>query len=205
MPIVTMPQFTAGREYFLYFGPIVAREGLGHAYSLAIAATERRLMVAGTGPELEKLRMLAAKLKADVTFLGYLAGEKMHEAARRARAVVLPSEWRENAPVSVLEGYALGKPVIGARIGGIPELILENETGVSFVSSKEKLRFVAALRDMAGAVQTPRLKTWGKVHVLGWKRRNSRHSYTRSEFSRRIRELGVDASSPRHRRAPAMD
>jgi glycosyltransferase involved in cell wall biosynthesis len=48
--------------------------------------------------------------------------------------VVLPSEWYENAPVSLLEAYALGKPVIGARIGGIPELIRENETGVCFES-----------------------------------------------------------------------
>lgn len=48
--------------------------------------------------------------------------------------MILPSEWYENAPVSMLEAYALGKPVIGARIGGIPELIRENETGACFDS-----------------------------------------------------------------------
>ena len=67
-----------------------------------------------------------AETGADVEFLGYLSGAALHEAVRSARAVVLPSEWYENAPMSVLEAYALGKPVIGARIGGIPELIRDD-------------------------------------------------------------------------------
>ena len=53
---------------------------------------------------------------------------------RAARAVVLPSEWYENAPISILEAYALGKPVIGADIGGIPEMVREGETGMLFPS-----------------------------------------------------------------------
>jgi glycosyltransferase involved in cell wall biosynthesis len=48
--------------------------------------------------------------------------------------------------MSVLEAYALGKPVIGARIGGIPELIRENQTGMSFVSGDEA-SLSAVLRD----------------------------------------------------------
>jgi glycosyltransferase involved in cell wall biosynthesis len=45
---------------------------------------------------------------------------------------VLPSEWYENAPLSVLEAYALGKPVIGSSLGGIPELVRPGETGYLF-------------------------------------------------------------------------
>ena len=45
---------------------------------------------------------------------------------------VLPSECYENNPRSVLESFALGKPVIGARIGGVPELVKDNETGLTF-------------------------------------------------------------------------
>ena len=41
----------------------------------------------------------------------------------------MPSEWYENAPMSILESFAYGKPVIGTRIGGIPELISEGEQG----------------------------------------------------------------------------
>ena len=45
---------------------------------------------------------------------------------------ILPSEWYENNPMSVLEAFALGKPVIGSRIGGIPELVKDNKTGLTF-------------------------------------------------------------------------
>jgi glycosyltransferase involved in cell wall biosynthesis len=55
---------------------------------------------------------------------------------REARAVVLPSEWYENAPMSVLEAYANGKPVVGARIGGIPEMVKPGETGLLFESGR---------------------------------------------------------------------
>jgi glycosyltransferase involved in cell wall biosynthesis len=69
---------------------------------------------------------------ADVRFAGFLAGEALHAAIRAARAVVLPSECYENAPLAVLEAYALGKPVIGSALGGIPELIRPGETGYLF-------------------------------------------------------------------------
>ncbi len=49
--------------------------------------------------------------------------------------MVLPSEWYENAPMSVLESFALGKTVIGADIGGIPELLRADSTGWSFPSA----------------------------------------------------------------------
>ena len=45
---------------------------------------------------------------------------------------VVPSEWYENNPLSVLEAFACGKPVVGAEIGGIQELILDSETGLLF-------------------------------------------------------------------------
>ena len=47
-------------------------------------------------------------------------------------AVVLPSVWYENNPRSVIESFALGKPVIGSRIGGIPELVQDGITGLTF-------------------------------------------------------------------------
>ena len=72
----------------------------------------------------------------------------LHEAVQGARAVVLPSEWYENAPMSVLEAYALGKPVLGARIGGIPELVRHGETGLLFESGS-----VQSLTDALAEIQ----------------------------------------------------
>ena len=159
-------------------------------------------MVVGTGPELEKLRMLTAKLKADVTFLGYLTGEQLHEVVRGARAVVLPSEWYENAPMSVLEGYALGKPVIGARIGGIPELIRENETGLSFASGRRELRSPRRFATWQSG-RTLRFEDMGKC-ARDWVEELFTARVYRDRILETYRELGVEA---RHfeSQAPAMD
>jgi glycosyltransferase involved in cell wall biosynthesis len=140
------PSYESGRP-FLYFGRIVRQKGLA---TLLRAAAQARapLLIAGTGPDLDAMQALAAQLQCDATFLGHLGGEELRQAIQSARAVVLPSESYENAPVSVLEAYAMGKPVIGARIGGIPELIRENETGIGFASGDVQ-SLVTALRDLS--------------------------------------------------------
>jgi glycosyltransferase involved in cell wall biosynthesis len=126
-----VPEFEPG-GYVLYFGRLAPEKGIG---TLIEAAGESgvALRIAGSGPSEDTLRARASDFD-NIRFEGYVAGEALHALIRRARVVVLPSEWYENAPVSVLEAYALGKPVIGARIGGIPELIEEDATGFLFAS-----------------------------------------------------------------------
>ena len=82
------------------------------------------------------MKALAIEVGGDVEFLGFVSGEPLWKWVREARAIVLPSEWYENAPMSVLEAYACGKPVIGAQIGGIPEMVRGGETGLLFGSGK---------------------------------------------------------------------
>lgn len=152
------PFFEAGAR-FLFFGRLSREKGI--ATLIRAAALARvPLSVAGTGPQLDELRALAQQSGADVEFLGYLAGAALHGAISEALAVVLPSEWYENAPMSVLEGYALGKPVIGARIGGIGELIRENETGMGFASGDVQ-SLAAALSDFA-ALDPARIAEMGR-------------------------------------------
>ncbi|MGO4620490.1 glycosyltransferase family 4 protein [Ensifer sp. 2YAB10] len=122
-------QWTEG-DYFVFAGRLAPEKGLGTLIRAA-ASSRQRLVIAGTGPEEAMLRQLAEQTGADVTFAGYLSGQALHRMIGEARALVLPSEWYENAPISVLESYALGRPVIGASIGGIPEMIREGETGMT--------------------------------------------------------------------------
>lgn len=60
------------------------------------------------------------------------SGEELQKEIQNAMAAVTPSHWYENNPRTVIESFALGKPVIGARIGGIPELVKDGETGLTF-------------------------------------------------------------------------
>lgn len=141
------PRYAAG-ERFVYFGRIIRQKGVATLIRAA-AEAQTPLLIAGTGPDMEAMQALSAKLQADVVFAGHLRGQALHDVIRNARGIVLPSEWYENAPVSLLEAYALGKPVIGARIGGIPELVRENETGITYTSG-DVGALVAALREFAG-------------------------------------------------------
>ena len=129
---VLKPDYRPG-EYFVFFGRLSKEKGVR---TLIQAASEANveLKIIGRGPLEEELKVLAASLGANVSFLGFRAGAALHQVISNARAVVLPSEWYENAPMSIMESYALGKPVIGANIGGIPELIRDGETGITFES-----------------------------------------------------------------------
>jgi glycosyltransferase involved in cell wall biosynthesis len=129
---LTKANKTAGQG-FLYFGRLSPEKGL----LTLIAAAARagvRLLIAGAGPQQDELRRKVAELGADAEFTGHLRGAQLTDAISCARATVLPAEWYENAPMSVLESFMLGKPVIGARIGGIPELIENDVTGWTFTS-----------------------------------------------------------------------
>jgi len=142
----TEASFSEG-DYFLFAGRLAPEKGVATLIR-AVARTGHRLIVAGTGPDEDMLRQLAAEVGANVTFVGHLSGEALQRAIGEARALVLPSEWYENAPMSVLEAYALGRPVIGANIGGIPELIREGETGLTFRSG-DAAELAGALDNMA--------------------------------------------------------
>jgi len=89
------------------------------------------LLVVGEGPERARLEATASD---NVKFLGYKSGKELEDLIGGAMFTILPSEWYENCPMSVLEAMARGKPVIGAKIGGIPELVRHGETGLLFES-----------------------------------------------------------------------
>jgi glycosyltransferase involved in cell wall biosynthesis len=141
------PEFEPG-DYFLYFGRLAPEKGIATLMRAAKLASVK-LKIAGSGPMEAELKALQGELRGDTEFLGFQTGESLHALVRGARAVVLPSEWYENAPLSVLESFALGKPMIGARIGGIAETIDEAENGWTFASKD-----IAGLAQVLSAVQT---------------------------------------------------
>lgn len=180
------PQFTPGVS-LLYFGRLSREKGLATLIR-AVAASRSRLSIAGTGPQLAQLRVLAEELRADVSFLGYLAGDTLHQAIRSARAIVLPSEWYENAPMSVLEAYAMGKPIVGARIGGVPELIQEGVTGLGFASGDVDA-LAAVLQDISGMADST-IEQMGRT-ARAWVENDFSAEAYRNRLTAIYRELGA--------------
>jgi glycosyltransferase involved in cell wall biosynthesis len=131
-------------DYFIYFGRLAIEKGFGTLLQ-AVRQSGERLVIVGTG-ELEKeAEEAVAAAGGRISWLGGCFDRELFDVVAKARAVILPSIWYENAPMAILEAYALGKPVIGADIGGIPELVKEGETGFLFTSGDvEGLR--AAIR-----------------------------------------------------------
>jgi glycosyltransferase involved in cell wall biosynthesis len=90
------------------------------------------LTLVGSGPLEARLRALGEELGGDLIFTGHLTKDSLVAVIQSARAVIVPSECHENAPLALLEAYAAGRPVIGSRIAGIPELVREEETGTLY-------------------------------------------------------------------------
>jgi glycosyltransferase involved in cell wall biosynthesis len=115
--------------YVLYAGRLTPEKGIEtllRTYAQDGAAW--RLVVAGTGPLLEKLRSQFPQAE----FTGHLTGGALQAVLDRAALIAVPSEWHENCPISILEAMARAKPVVASRIGGIPELVRDGETGLLF-------------------------------------------------------------------------
>lgn len=99
------------------------------------AAMDRELRIAGDGPLLEELKERYDGYNT-IKFLGRIGAQEVNALLADARFSVVPSEWYENNPLSVIESLCAGTPVVGAEIGGIPELIDDNN-GLTFKSGDE--------------------------------------------------------------------
>lgn len=120
-------------DYYCYVGRLSHEKGVTTLIEAA-ARLPYRLKVIGGGPLLEQLKIKNEQLKGNVEFLGFRQWDDIKNIVGKARFTVIPSEWYENNPLSVIEAQCLGTPVLGARIGGIPELIDEGRNGMTFES-----------------------------------------------------------------------
>jgi glycosyltransferase involved in cell wall biosynthesis len=132
---------------FVYCGRLQNLKGV-ETLVRAAALAGQPLTLVGSGPEETRLRKLSEDLGADVLFLGHQTKAALVDVIQSARAIVVPSECNENAPLALLEGYAAGRPVIGSRMAGIPELVREGETGVLFAAGQVEA-LAASLRRFA--------------------------------------------------------
>jgi len=120
-------------QYVLYFGRYSVEKGIKTLLNACKALPQIPFVFAGTGPMEQELRAMP-----NVTNLGFLSGAALDDLIRKASFSIYPSEWYENCPFSVMESQILGTPVIGANIGGIPELIEDGVTGELFTSGDYK-------------------------------------------------------------------
>jgi glycosyltransferase involved in cell wall biosynthesis len=117
------------KNYVLYFGRYSVEKGLRTLLEACRKLPDIPFLFAGAGPLEDELAGLP-----NVTNLGFQTGDALRALISAAAFSVYPSVWYENCPLSVLESQALGTPVLGSDIGGIPELITPGKTGELFRS-----------------------------------------------------------------------
>ena len=115
------------KRYVLYFGRYSKEKGVKTLLEAARALPEIPFVFAGKGDYAEEMKRIS-----NVQDVGYKSGEELDRLIRGAKFSICPSECYENCPFSVLESQAMETPVIGAAVGGIPELVKQGENGELF-------------------------------------------------------------------------
>lgn len=120
---------TQGHEYYLFIGRIEKIKGLDVLLDAFVGLPDEKLIVAGTGTQLEEYKMRNIK---NVFFTGFLNRGELSRYLSNAKAVIVPSQWYETFGMIIVEAYAAHKPVIVGNIGNIMSLVDEGMTGLSF-------------------------------------------------------------------------
>ncbi len=164
---------SAERDAILFVGglnPVKNPDVLIRAYAAEHARLGCDLLVAGDGPMMPTLRVLAEKLGVSgrVHLLGNVEHSSLRGLYARATIAVLPSS-SEGMPVSALEALASGVPLVCTRVGALPALVKERENGLLIPTrdvdalADALLRAVGTSWDRGRIARDPALLTWDGV------------------------------------------
>lgn len=143
---------TAMGSYYLYFGRLSHEKGLETLINAFSNLPHLKLKIVGEGDMEQKLRAMVTT--DNIEFCGYQSGGNLRQTIKNCKAIVVPSEWYENNPMTIIEAQSAGIPTIGARIGGIPEIVEPNKTGYLFTpKSVEELILAIQTMESLDSVQ----------------------------------------------------
>ena len=128
---------TEKKDYVLYFGRFSEEKGIDTLIKVCKELPDVQFIFAGIGPLEDTIKGVS-----NIKNVGFQKGETLEKLIREAQFSIYPSEWYENCPFSVMESQMYGTPVLGANIGGIPELIQVGKTGELFeCGNAEELKY----------------------------------------------------------------
>jgi glycosyltransferase involved in cell wall biosynthesis len=121
-------------DYALYVGRLSPEKGV----STLVEAWQKLgtavpLVIAGDGPLREQLQTYVAEKRLhSIRFAGRLQRDQVYEAMKKAAFLIVPSTWNEPFGLIIAEAFACGTPVLGARVGAIPEMLDDEVSGLHF-------------------------------------------------------------------------
>lgn len=129
------PSLATKEPFLLSLGRIIPEKGFSTALEafsqLTAEFPELRFVIAGEGPELSKLQKIARGLgvASRVEFPGWVAPQEVYPLMAKSQLVLIPSTWEEPFGLVALEAAHMGKSVVATRSGGLPEIVIDGETG----------------------------------------------------------------------------
>lgn len=172
-------------NYFLFFGRLSVEKGIKTLLPVFTSRKDLKLVIAGTGP-LKSFVEETIKGSPNIEYVGFKTGNDLGELIKNSSFIVLPSEWYENNPLTIIEAYNFGKPVIGARIGGIPELIKDGVNG--FIFEPENIKSLELKIDEASNIKWADYEKFS-LSVQAFARQN----FDKGDHYKKLLKIYIDA------------
>jgi len=120
-------------EGIIFAGRLSPEKGILSLLAAMKNLPQIKLQIAGEGPQKKDLEnFIKENHLINVELLGYKKQSELHDLIKASKLVIVPSIWYENNPLSILEAFSFGKPVIGTDLGGMAELISNGQNGLVY-------------------------------------------------------------------------
>lgn len=128
------------KEQFIYAGRLEKLKGVDVMLRAWRQMREKapRLVICGTGTLEERCRTYVADHRLNVEMKGFVPNEEVCRMVAESKALILPTQWYEGFPMSMIEAYSVGTPVIGSDLGNVGSIAVEGITGCKFTCNSEK-------------------------------------------------------------------
>lgn len=130
------------KNQFVFVGRLDKLKGIDLLLKTWKDIKDSNLIICGTGPEEETCRkFIKEKGLSNIHMTGLISNDKAREIIAESRALILPTQWYEGFPMTIVESFAVGTPIIGSNIGNVGDLIKDGITGLKFkFDSSESLK-----------------------------------------------------------------
>ena len=120
-------------DFFLFAGRIVREKGVHILLQSFVTMQEQKIVIVGDGPEKNVLEQ-QFKNYPNILFAGHVDKTQVREYMKRCKALICPSIWYEGAPLTIIEAFATGTPVIASKLGSMIESISDGHNGLHFIA-----------------------------------------------------------------------
>jgi len=122
-------------DFFLFIGRLSEEKGIDTLLN-ASKIYNFNLTIIGDGPMRKKVEEFSAA-SPNISYMGFQQKPVILDKLKKCKALLFPSIWYEGFPLTILEAFATGTPVIGSRIGGVAEIVTDNFNGLHFEPGDE--------------------------------------------------------------------